>query len=251
LREPKAPNELWAIDFKGWFRVGDGARCDPFTVTDAHSRYLLCCDAHEEQFGEPVWRSLVRTFREHGLPDAIRMDNGQPWVSTKGELGLTTLSVKFLKLGIDIERIAKGKPQQNGRHERFHLTLQTDVTRSPAATIRAQQVRFDRYRQVFNHERPHEALGQRPPASVHAPSMRQYPGRLPTIDYPGHFETRVVLPIGRVSYKGTQYFISTALSGERIALYEIDEDCFEVYFGRLALGRIHARHPELGLVLAK
>ena len=250
LRHATAPNVVWAMDFKGWFRVGDGHRCDPLTITDAYSRYLLCCDAHEDQFGGPVWKSLVRTFREYGLPDAIRVDNGQPWVSPKGELGITMLSVKLLKLDITVERIAKGKPQQNGRHERFHLTLKQETTQPPARTLRTQQSRFNDFQREYNHDRPHEALGQRPPARLFVPSQRDFPAKMPEPEYPSWFQTRVVGESGRLSFEGLQYFVSTALLGERIGILEIDEGCYEVHFANLLLGRMHSAHPELGMVPA-
>jgi putative transposase len=250
LSHATAPNAVWAMDFKGWFRVGDRRRCDPLTITDAFSRYLLCCDAHEEQFGGPVWRSLVRTFSEYGLPSAIRVDNGQPWVSPKGELGLTTLGVKLLKLGITVERIQKGKPQQNGRHERFHLTLKQETAQPPASTLRKQQARFDEFKREYNHDRPHEALGQRPPARIYAPSLRQFPSKLPTPEYPWWMDTRPVRRNGRVRYRGVEYFVTTALSGEPVGLFEVEQACYAVFFADQLLGRIHAAHPDLGMVPA-
>jgi len=250
LRDAPSANVVWAMDFKGWFRVGDGRRCDPLTITDAYSRYLVCCDAHEEQFGGPVWRSLVRTFREHGLPGAMRVDNGQPWAATKGDLGLTKLSVKLVKLGIVVERIRPGKPQDNGRHERFHLTLKQETTQPPARTLRAQQARFDEFRREYNHDRPHEALGQRPPARFFAPSRRDFPTVMPKPEYPSCFDTHKVRSNGRMLRLGTEYFISTALAGEYVGLFEREQDCFDVYFCKLLLGRIHAAHPELGMMTA-
>lgn len=247
------PNAVWPIDFKGWFRLGDGSRCDPLTVTDAFSRYLLCCKAGTavgNTVSAGVWAELVRIFREYGMPAAMRFDNGQPWAAPKGELGMTKLSVKILKVGIAIERIDPGKPYQNGRHERFHLTLQQDTIRPPAANMRAQQQRFDAFRREYNDERPHEALGQRPPATVYTRSTRSFPERIEEPDYPRWYAVLTANPWGHVSFRGRDYFISAALRGERVGFVEVEEGCFEVYFCKLLLGRIHAAHPELGLIAA-
>lgn len=161
LAAAQAPNDLWTADFKGWFRTTDGTRCDPLTVADACSRYVLCC-----RITPPTARGVrpwfERTFQEYGLPRILRTDNGAPFATT-GAAQLSRLAVWWLKLGIALERIAPGHPEQNGRHERFHLTLQQEATTPPAATPRQQQRRFDQMRHVFNTERPHEALGQRPP----------------------------------------------------------------------------------------
>src|SRR5689334_3453927 len=138
LRHADKPNAVWAMDFKGWFRLGDGTRCDPLTITDAHSRYLLCCKAGTavgNTVASDVWNALVRVFRDYGMPAAIRVDNGQPWAAPKGNLGITKLAVKIIKADITLERIEPGKPQQNGRHERFHLTLQQETARPPSQTM--------------------------------------------------------------------------------------------------------------------
>lgn len=173
LAAATAPNEVWSADFKGWFRTRDGQRCDPLTVTDAHSRFVLCCRivAPTEQGVRP-W--FERTFREYGLPRAVRTDHGSPFATT-GAGRLSHLAVWWLKLGIELDRIAPGHPEQNGRHERFHLTLQEEAVTPPAPSVRQQQRRFDRMREEFNTARPHEALGQRPPARVYVPSPRPYP----------------------------------------------------------------------------
>jgi len=246
------PNAVWAMDFKGWFRLGDGSRCDPLTVTDAFSRYLLCCNAGTAvgKVSNAVWAELVRTFRENGIPDAMRFDNGQPWAAPKGELGITTLAVKILKIGIAIERIDPGKPYQNGRHERFHLTLHQETARPPQHDMRAQQRRFDAFRREYNEERPHEALRQRPPASVHVTSRHAFPDRLAEPEYPHWYEVLTPKGWGSVSFRGSEYFISSALQGERVGLVEVEEGCFEIYFCNLLLGRIHTAHPELGLIAA-
>ena len=253
LRQAETPNTVWGMDFKGWFRLGDGTRCDPLTVTDAFSRYLLCCKAGTamgDAVATDVWATLVRTFREYGMPTAIRVDNGQPWAAPKGNLGITKLAVKIMKVDIALERIEPGKPQQNGRHERFHLTLQQETARPPSTNMRAQQLRFDAFRSEYNEERPHEALQQRPPAAVYVSSRRAFPSRINEPEYPSWYEVLTPRSWGHVTFRGSEYFISSALYGERVGFVEVQEGCFEVYFRNVLLGRIHAAHPELGLMAA-
>jgi putative transposase len=253
LRHAVEPNAVWSMDFKGWFRLGDGTRCDPLTITDAFSRYLLCCRAGKlrpDAIGTDVWASLEGVFREYGMPAAIRVDNGQPWVASKGNLGLTTLAVKIMKVGIALERIDPGKPQQNGRHERFHLTLQQETARPPMENMRAQQRRFDAFQREYNEVRPHEALQQRPPGDVYASSPRRFPKRIDDPEYPAWYEVLTPKGCGYVTLRGADYFISGALLGERVGLAEVEEGCFEVYFCSRMLGRIHTAHPELGLMAA-
>jgi putative transposase len=251
LRHADKPNAVWSMDHKGWFRLGDGTRCDPLTVTDAFSRYLLCCKGRTGISGaSDVWAELVKAFREHGLPNAIRVDNTQPWVAPKGWLGLTNLAVKLLKIDVPLERIAPGKPQQNGRHERFHLTLHQETARPPKDTMRAQQRGFDAFQRVYNEQRPHEALQQRTPAEVYAPSTRRFPDRIEEPEYPHWYEVLAASCHGCVSFRGATYFISTAVRGERVGFVEVEEGCFEVYFCKFLLGRIHTAHADLGLVAA-
>lgn len=253
LRHADKPNAVWAMDFKGWFRLGDGARCDPLTVTDAFSRYLICCKAGRffgDEVGKNVWLALVRAFHEYGMPVAIRVDNSQPWVAPKGSLGITRLAVKILKADIALERIDPGKPQQNGRHERFHLTLQQETAQPPSENMQAQQLRFDSFQREYNEERPHEALRQRPPRSVYVRSRREFPGRLHAPEYPHWYEVHTAGPNGNVRFRGTSYFFSSPLENERVGFVEVEERCFEVYFCKLLLGRIHTAHPELGLIAA-
>src|SRR5712692_9223500 len=171
LRTAVTANDLWGIDFKGWFRTGDGARCDPLTITDAFSRYLLCAQLMARPDYANCRSAMERAFREYGLPRAIRSDNGAPFASV-GVGGLSRLSVWWIKLGIMPERIEPGQPLQNGRHERMHRTLKAECANPPAATAAAQQRRFDQFRAELNQQRPHEALGQPPPAQHYAPSAR-------------------------------------------------------------------------------
>jgi putative transposase len=170
------PNDTWCADFKGWFRTADGERCDPLTISDAYSRFLITCRIVAPTT-EGVQPRFTRAFREFGLPRAMRTDNGPPFASN-GAGGPSRLSVEWVKLGIKLERIEPGAPQQNGRHERIHRTLKEQTARSPAATAQEQQRRFDRFRVHYNHERPHEALGQATPASCYTASARPYPDHI-------------------------------------------------------------------------
>ena len=232
-----APNDVWCIDFKGWWRTGDGRRCEPLTVSDAMSRYLLLCQPVGRTSYDVVWPLMARAFREHGLPGAIRSDNGPPFGSV-GAGGLSRLSVNFVKMGIVPERIAPGKPQQNGRHERLHLTLKREAASPPSRTLRAQAARLARFRKVYNHERPHEALGQIPPAAIYVPSGRTWDGKLRAPDYPGATETRAVRTAGTIKWRGAEPFISEVLTGERVGIFRTGEDQYEVYFGPILLGNI-------------
>ena len=227
---------MWCADFKGWFRTGDGQRIDPLTISDAHSRYLLRCQAVEKMDTARVQAVFEAAFRQYGLPRAIRTDNGVPFAST-GLAGLSRLAVWWLKLGIVPERIAAGHPEQNGRHERLHRTLKQEVATPPAKERRAQQRAFDRFRREYNQVRPHEALAMQTPASVYEPSPREYPRQVPEPEYP---ETMLVRPVQSKGYfrwkKQHQVFVSEALWGERIALLPRDERWYTVYFAHLPLG---------------
>ncbi len=230
LQTPEQANELWTIDYKGQFRTGDGVLCYALTVADAHSRYLLSCAAHRSPCHEQARRSLERLFRERGLPQRMRSDNGTPFAST-GAGRLSRLSVWWLRLGIAPERIEPGKPQQNGAHERMHRTLKAETTRPPAGDQRRQQRRFDRFRAEYNQERPHESLGQRPPATAYEPAARAYPKQLPEPEYPGHWERRRVRRDGGVKFQGRMYFLGEALAGELTGWVEVDEAIWQIWFG--------------------
>jgi transposase InsO family protein len=253
LRHADRPNAVWAMDFKGWFRLGDGSRCDPLTITDAFSRYLICCKAGTatgNQLSKSVWDALIRAFREYGMPNAIRIDNGQPWAAPKGDLGLTKLSTMILKADIFLERIEPGKPQQNGRHERFHLTLKQETALPPSMDMLAQQRRFDEFQLEYNEVRPHEALKQRPPGRVYVPSKRALPETFSEPEYPSWYSVLTLNRWGQGHLRGVTYYISKALRDERVGFLEIEEGCFELYFCKLLLGRIHTEHPELGFIAA-
>ena len=232
----QAPNDVWTADFKGWFRTTDGIRCDPLTVLDACSRFVLCCRiVAPTDRGVRPW--FERTFREYGLPRALRTDNGPPFATTAAAQ-LSPLAVWWLKLGIQLDRIDPGHPEQNGRHERFHLTLQEETTTPPAATPVQQQRRFDRMRGEFNIERPHEALGQRPPARVYVASPRSYPARLEDPWYDATHQVRHVRCNGTIKWQGDSVFVSTALHGEAVGLAETARGDWTVRFMHLELGRI-------------
>lgn len=239
----RSPNEVWCTDFKGWFCTLDGTRCNPLTITDADSRMLLRC-THVPRgnigYVKPIFEAA---FREFGMPLAMRSDNGPPFAS-KGIAGLSRLACWWIRLGIWPERIEPGCPEQNGRHERMHRTLKAEVTNQPEANVRLQQRAFDRFRTEFNEVRPHEALGQRPPAAIYTPSVRAFPRRLPEIDYPSQALVRSVRTNGEIRFQGTTWFLGEALEGERIALWETARG-WDVYFGMILLARFDARTKEL------
>lgn len=239
LAAAQAPNDVWTADFKGWFRTADGTRCDPFTLTDACSRFVLCCRIVPPSApGVRPW--LERAFRECGLPRALRTDNGPPFATT-GAGQLSQLAVWWLKLGIQLDRIDPGHPEQNGRHERFHLTLQQETTTPPAATPRHQQRRFDRMRREFNEVRPHEALGQQPPARVYDASPRPYPARLEDPWYDATHQVRRVKERGQIKWQGDRVFVSEAVRGELVGLAETERGDWLVRFMHVELGRME-RH---------
>ncbi|MBV9286701.1 MAG: transposase [Hyphomicrobiales bacterium] len=237
LAAATAPNAIWCADFKGWFRTGDGRRCDPFTISDARSRYLLRCEAVAEPDGAHVREAFEAAFCEFGLPLAIRTDNGPPFASV-GAGGLSRLSVWWIKLGVRPERIDPGKPQQNGRHERLHRTLKEDAASPPAATLVEQQRAFDAFCAVYNHERPHEALDFATPASLYCASSRAYPCALHEPDYPAEAAVRRVRTNGAIKWAGDLVFVSEALIGEPVAVEETEEGELRVRYAEVELGFI-------------
>lgn len=237
-------NAIWCTDYKGQFRTLDGRWCYPLTITDEHSRFVLGCRAYDGIDGAQAKAHFEQLFRRHGLPEAIRSDNGSPFAST-GLCRLSALSVWWMRLGIALKRNAPANPQHNGRHERMHRDLKAETTRPPAADLRSQQRRFDRFMQQHNHVRPHEALGQRTPATQYASSPRPYPERLPDPEYPSHYEVRHVAPNGCVAFGGKYVFISHALCGQRLGLVECDDGLWTVCFGALKLGILDRRRHRL------
>ncbi len=237
----RAPNAVWCADYKGQFKTGDGRYCYPLTVTDGFSRYLLGCQALHTTAVAQAKAVFIRLFREFGLPQRIRTDNGVPF-ATNTLARLSSLSAWWVRLGILPELIEPGKPQQNGRHERMHRTLKAETTRPPAATLRAQQHNFDRFRTEFNDERPHEALDQLTPASCYVCSSREMPHKLPPLEYPDRFEVRLVSTNGGIRWNNNWINVSLVCAGEYVGLEEIDDGIRNVYFGPLKLGRLLERH---------
>jgi putative transposase len=214
------PNEVWAADFKGWFYTQNRRACHPLTITDAYSRYLLCCCALTRPLMDLTIRCFERTFQEYGLPRAIRTDNGLPFASTS--LGrISRLSAWWIDLGIEPELIQPGHPEQNGQHERMHRTLKQETTKPPARNLSAQQMKFDDFRDEFNYERPHESLGQRTPGSFYRPSPRSYSVAWVDYDYPAEFEIKRVNVAGGIRWKGKDIRVSSVLAGRCIGLEPI------------------------------
>lgn len=241
-----APNDVWTADFKGQFRLGDGTLCYPLTIADAFSRYLLRCDAYAAPDGT-VRASFEAAFREYGLPAVIHTDNGSPFAST-APAGLSKLSAWWVRLGIVPERSAPACPWENGRHERMHRTLKAECTRPPRETRTLQQRTFHRFRHEYNEERPHESIGQKPPATAYASSPRPYPRRLPELEYSTEHELRVVDQSGHFRWSGRKVFVSQAVSGEIVGLRPASETTWDVLFGPLLLGYVSDARPDLGLI---
>jgi transposase InsO family protein len=248
---PRAPlppittaNEVWTTDFKGEFRTGDGIYCYPLTLRDGFSRFVLRCDGLLNRTLVATQQRFARAFAEYGLPDRIRSDNGSPFASP-GLARLSTLSVWWIRLGILPERIAPGHPEQNGSHEQFHRVLKAETTRPPAPHCAAQQQRFRRFVREYNEERPHDALGNEPPATRYEASRRPFPRALPPLEYPGHMEPRRVGTCGTISWAGAPLFIATALAGEYVALEEVDDGIWTLHFATMALARYDERQRAL------
>ncbi len=234
----QGPNERWNVDFKGWFRTRNGDRCDPLTATDDFSRFLLMCQALEKTDYAAVRACFEGAFETYGTPSRIRSDNGAPFAS-RGLSGLSRLSVWWLQLGILPERIEPGHPEQNGRHERMHRTLKQDTARPPKLTRVLQQLAFDTFREIYNHERPHEALGDETPGQHYVPRPRGVV-MAPDVGYPDGTETRAVHSGGYILWRSDRIFLSKALAGQTVLLEPVDEErrFFEVYFIDFLIGRI-------------
>jgi len=240
LAHADGPNRVWCADFKGWFRTGDGERIDPLTITDAHSRYLFRCQAVEKTDTARVQAIFEAVFREYGMPEAIRTDNGAPFAST-AIAGLSRLAVWWMKLGIVAERIAAGHPEQNGRHERMHRTLKQETAQPPAANRREQQRVMERFRQEYNQVRPHEALGMRTPAAVYELSPRSFPAHVPEPEYPDTMLVYRVQQKGHFRWKRQEVFLSEVLWGEPVGLLPIDDSWFTVYFAQVPIARFDSK----------
>jgi len=242
-------NAVWCADFKGWFRTADRTICHPLTITDAFSRYLLRCQGMERAYTVPTKTIFESSFREYGLPQAIRTDNGSPFAS-KAVGGLSRLAVWWLKLGIVPERIEPGQPQQNGRHERMHLTLKQETASPPRPTMRGQQRRFDEFRQEYNEQRPHEALEQRTPADLYRPSPRAYPARVPQAEYGDNAVVRFVRQSGEIKWQGQRMYLGEVLAGENVGLEPIWDGHWLLYFCKMPLGVLDDRRRKVWSVEA-
>jgi putative transposase len=244
FRNCDRPNAVWCADLKGWFRTGDGSRCEPLTVTDAYSRYLLRCQSLPQITYANVRTVFEHLFRQYGLPAAIRTDNGTPFATTAVG-GLSRLSVWWIKLGISPERIDPGHPEQNGRHERFHRTLKEETATPPKGSLSEQQAVFEYFRQQYNKDRPHEALDNKTPATLYRSSSRPYPGRIPEIAYPDQMIVRKVRPCGSIRWQGRELFITGVLTGEPVAFERIDDRFFQVYYGPIKLAIYDEKRAKL------
>lgn len=244
------PNAVWSVDFKGQFRTGDHRACYPLTLSDGFSRYLLTCRGLHAPTRVAVQRHLERAFRAYGLPWAMRSDNGPPFASTTLG-GLSRLSLWWIKLGIHPERIAKGHPEQNGRHERLHWTLKQDTAMPPKSSLRAQQAAFERFRHEYNHERPHAALAKRTPGELYRRSSRAYPTRVREPEYPAHFQVRRVCGSGEMKWHGEFIYLAQVLAGEPVGLDPIDDRHWRVYFGVMPLAILDSHTKRLSEISAQ
>lgn len=232
--DPTQPNDLWCVDFKGQFRMRNGYYCYPLTISDFVSRYLFTCEALDSTAEKPCFAVFEEAFQEHGLPAAIRSDNGQPFASGNSMWNMTRLSIWWIRLGIKLERIEPGCPQQNGRHERMHRTLKLEAS-EPRKNLLQQQEGFDRFRKRFNEERPHQALGMQCPGEVHQPSTRPYLG-LPDLTYPGFDKTLLISNCGRILLKKLKVHVSKAFSNQPVGLKRVDQGIWQVDFMSYNLG---------------
>jgi transposase InsO family protein len=229
LSDLRTPNALWCTDYKGEFMLGNKKYCYPLTVTDYSTRFLICCEGLESTRESDAFNVFERLFEEYGLPDNIRSDNGVPFACPNALYGLSSLSVWWLRLGIGIERIKPGHPQQNGRHERMHLTLKKATTKPPGMNMLQQQDKFEDFIQEFNYERPHQALEMKRPADLYQPSTRKYEG-LPDISYPFHDKTVTITSCGRICIEGKKIHLSTVFAGQDVGLKQVEDDVWLVSF---------------------
>lgn len=231
-------NDTWAVDLKGWFLTGDGRKCEPLTITDCDSRFLICCTHLDRHTVEYVWPFFYRAFREYGLPNRIRSDNGAPFGSI-GAGRLTALSVNLIKAGVIPEWINPGHPEENGRHERFHLTLKQEVASPPKETLALQIKALEDFKNDYNNERPHEALNMKKPKDCYTASSKSWNGLLMPPEYDRSiFKVRKIEKTGQMTWKGNHVFISEALRGEYVGLKQLENDYWEVFYGPIFLGKI-------------
>lgn len=241
-----APNRVWTADFKGQFRLGEGRLCYPLTIVDRYSRYLMACQALPSTAADGARATFERVFRAYGLPEVIRTDNGVPF-SAVAIGGLSQLAVWWIRLGIRLERTRPAHPQDNGAHERMHRTLKAEATRPARHTPALQQRAFDAFRAVYNDERPHESLGQEPPAKHYQAASRTMPEVLEPVNYPDGFQTRRITCNGLLRWESHCYFVSETLTRQTVGLEPTDDGWWRVHFGPVALGQLDARagvlHP--------
>jgi transposase InsO family protein len=235
LSDLKEPNALWCVDYKGEFMLGNKQYCYPLTVTDYASRFLICCEGLENTREAQAITVFEQLFKEYGLPGSIRSDNGVPFACANALYGLSSLSVWWLRLGIGIERIKPGNPQQNGRHERMHLTLKQATTKPPAKTLLQQQDKFEDFIHEYNYERPHQALGMMRPADLYTPSTHKYEG-LPDVSYPFHDKTVTITNCGRICIEGQKIHLSTVFAGHDVGVRQVEDDVWLVSFMDYDLG---------------
>jgi putative transposase len=235
LTNSEQPNDLWCADYKGEFMLADRRYCYPLTITDYASRYLFAVEALQSTKEVTAFTVFERVFRENGMPSAIRTDNGVPFASPNALFNLSKLSVWWLRLGIGIERIKPGNPQQNGRHERMHLTLKQETTKPAGANFLQQQAKFDKFIAEFNTERPHQALGMKPPAAFYSPSKRAYEG-LPELDYPMHDKSIIVTTCGRICFNTRKINLSQVFAGQRVGIKQVEDRLWLVSFMDYDLG---------------
>jgi transposase InsO family protein len=253
VAKSEAPNDLWCADFKGQFRLGNGRYCYPLTITDHFSRFLLGCEGLEDTKGQGAMGVFRAVFREYGMPQAIRTDNGTPFASAVALYGLTQLSVWWMRLGISIERIEPGHPEQNGRHERMHLTLKQQTTRPAGRGLLEQQQRFDDFRTEFNQERPHEGLKMKRPKDVYSSSKRPFPKELPELSYPQHDLVATVYSTGGVRVKKStiDFQLSTSLAGQPVGLREENDGNWRVTFMNLDLGIYNSKTKQFSPIVGQ
>lgn len=240
LEHVKNPNELWCADYKGEFMLGNRSYCYPLTITDYSSRYLLTCEALSSTAENFAFEMFKRAFEQYGLPRAIRTDNGTPFASGNSFYCLTKLSIWWMRLGIHIERIEPGHPEQNGRHERMHLTLKQETTRPPKENFLAQQEEFDRFKSVYNNERPHQGIGMKYPAELYRRSDLEYRGLSPLF-YPFHDKTIRVSQCGRICDRGLKVSLSRAFAGQEVGIKEMEDGIWVVSFLDYDLGYFDAK----------
>ena len=241
--QAEQPNDLWTVDFKGWWQTRDGQHCEPLTVRDAISRYVLCVQVHAGTATDPVRRDFERLFRLYGLPRAIQSDNGVPFVSTRNPIGLTSLAAWWISLGIELVRSRKGAPQDNGAHERMHVDMFRELEMCASLNAFEQQKACDRWRRDFNYVRPHEALSMKRPADCYRRSPRNFQDRPVLIDYPKALEVRTVDANGSIKYAGKRFFVSEALRGLAVALETLDLQTRRIWFCEKNLGALSLLTP--------